>query len=141
VTGKTGSREVVARTPEVQTYFRRIWDLRCGEMDGESPSKDDFIFCHRNGAPIHSFKKGFMTLITEAGVEKDREGQRRTIYSLRHTYATFRLHEGVNHYVLARNMGTSVKMLEQFYGHMSTRAMASELTKTRAKEKKTLPWE
>jgi hypothetical protein len=38
-------------------------------------------------------------------------------------------------------MGTSVKMLEQFYGHMSTRAMASELTKTRAKEKKTLPWE
>jgi site-specific recombinase XerD len=82
-----------------------------------------------------------MTLITEAGVETDREGQRRTIYSLRHTYATFRLHEGVNHYVLARNMGTSVKMLEQFYGHMSTRAMASELTKTRAKEKKTLPWE
>ena len=141
VTGKTGSREVVARTPEVQTYFRRIWDLRCGEMDGETPLKDDFIFCHRDGAPIHSFKKGFMTLITEAGVEKDREGQRRTIYSLRHTYATFRLHEGVDHYVLARNMGTSVKMLEQFYGHMSTRAMAGELTKTRAKEKKTLPWE
>jgi hypothetical protein len=25
--------------------------------------------------------------------------------------------------------------------HMSTRAMAGELTKTRAKEKKTLPWE
>jgi len=43
-----------------------------------------------------------MTLITEAGVEKDREGQRRTIYSLRHTYATFRLHEGVNHYCQRR---------------------------------------
>jgi len=51
------------------------------------------------------------------------------------------LHEGVNHFVLARNMGTSVKMLEQFYGRMSTRAMAGELTKTRAKDKKTLPWE
>jgi hypothetical protein len=51
------------------------------------------------------------------------------------------LHEGVNHFVLARNMGTSVKMLEQFYGHTSNRAMASELTKSRAKEKKTLPWE
>jgi hypothetical protein len=38
-------------------------------------------------------------------------------------------------------MGTSVKMLEQFHGHMSTRAMAGELTKTRAKEKKMLPWE
>jgi len=102
---------------------------------------DDLIFCHRDGTPIHSFKKGFLTLIREAGVEFDREGERRTIYSLRHAYATFRLHEGVNHFVLARNMGTSVKMLEQFYGRMSTRAMAGELTKTRAKDKKTLPWE
>ena len=33
VKGKTGSREVVARTPEIQTYFRRIWDLRCEEME------------------------------------------------------------------------------------------------------------
>jgi len=66
--------------------------------------------------------------------------RRRWVYSLRHTYATFRLQEGVNHFVLARNMGTSVRMLEQFYGHVSNRAMASELTKSRAKEK-TLPWE
>jgi integrase len=141
VKGKTGLREVVARTPEVQTYFHRIWVLRCKELSGVKPSKDDFVFCHTDGKPIHSFKKGFMTLISEAGVEKDREGERRTIYSLRHTYATFRLQEGVNHFVLARNMGTSVKMLEQFYGHTSNRAMASELTKSRAKEKKKLPWE
>ena len=141
VKGKTGSREVVARTPEIQTYFRRIWELRCGELDSEKPLKDNYVFCHKDGTPIHSFKKGFLTLIREAGVEFDREGERRTIYSLRHTYATFRLHEGVNHFVLARNMGTSVKMLEQFYGHTSNRAMADELTKSRAKEKKTLPWE
>jgi integrase len=141
VKGKTGSREVVARTPEIQTYFRRIWDLRCREMDGETPSKDGYVFCHPDGKPIQTFKKGFATLVREAGVELDREGERRTIYSLRHTYATFRLQEGVNHYVLARNMGTSVKMLEQFYGHTSNRAMASELTKTRTREKSKLPWE
>ena len=69
----TGSREVVARTPEIQTYFKRIWDLRCEEMAGETPSKDDYVFCHRDGTPIHSFKKGFMTLLAEAGVERDRE--------------------------------------------------------------------
>jgi integrase len=94
-----------------------------------------------DGTPIHTFKKEFMTLIAEAGVAFDRDGQRRTIYSLRHTYATFRLQEGVNHFVLARNMGTSVKMPEQFYGHVSNRAMAGELTKSRTKEKKKLPWE
>jgi integrase len=69
-------------------------------------------------------KKGFNALIKEAGVDFDSKGQRRVIYSLRHTYATFRLHEGVNHFTLARNMGTSVKMLESFYGHTSNRAMA-----------------
>ena len=140
VTGKTGIREVVARTSEVKTYFQRIWDLRLDEL-GHKPAKDEPVFCHKDGKPIHSFKKGFGTLIKEAGVEVDRNGDRRTIYSLRHTYATFRLQEGVNHYVLARNMGTSVKMLEQYYGHTSNRAMADELTKSKAKTRVALPWE
>ena len=54
------------------------------------------IFCHKDGKPIHSFKKGFNALIKEAGVEFDSNGHRRVFYSLRHTYATFRLHGGVN---------------------------------------------
>jgi hypothetical protein len=37
-------------------------------------------------------------------------------YSLRHTYATMRLAEGVSVFQLAANMGTSVEMLEEFYG-------------------------
>ena len=140
VKGKTGEREVVARTSDVQTYFQRIWELRTDEI-GKKPTRDEYIFCHKDGTPIHSFKKGFEALITEAGVNVDSEDERRTIYSLRHTYATFRLQEGVNHYVLARNMGTSVKMLENFYGHTSNRAMAGELTKTKIKKPKALPWE
>jgi hypothetical protein len=47
----------------------------------------------------------------------------------------------INHYVLARNMGTSVKMLEQFYGHTSNRAMASELTRSKVRRERRLPWE
>ena len=85
-------------------------------------------------SPIGSFKKGFETVLKEAGIEHDRYGEKRTIYSLRHTYATFQLQDGVNHYALARNMGTSVKMLEQFYGHVANRAMASELTKSRKRK-------
>jgi integrase len=140
VTGKTGLREVVARTPDIKIYFERIWDLRCKEL-GRKPKREDFIFCHKDGKTIHSFKKGFNALIKEAGVECDRSGDRRTIYSLRHTYATFRLHEGVNHYVLARNMGTSVKMLELHYGHTSNRAMAEELTKHKERKREKLLWD
>ncbi len=39
-------------------------------------------------SPIGSFKKGFETVLKEAGIELDRYGEKRTIYSLRHTYAT-----------------------------------------------------
>ena len=140
VKGKTGIRDVVARTSDVKGYFDRIWELRCAEL-GEKPSKDGFIFCHKDGKPIHNFKKGYSALLDAAGVALDNQGQKRSLYSLRHTYATFRLHEGVNQYALARNMGTSVQMLETFYGHTTNRTMATELTKNKGKQKRALLWE
>jgi integrase len=138
VAGKTGQREVVASKGEISTYFKRIFELRCEELTktagtATEPSPDGFVFCHPDGSPIQSFKKSFASLIKSAGVENDTFGQRRTIYSLRHTYATFRLQEGVNHYTLAKNMGTSVAMLEKYYGHTSNVAAADELTKRKAR--------
>ena len=140
VTGKTGLREVVARTSDVKTYFQRLHNLRIAELLAEdSPrpdvSIDSLVFCHPDGSAIGSFKKSFQSLIRAAGVEQDSHGQKRTIYSLRHTYATFRLHEGVHQFILARNMGTSVAMLEQFYGHTSNVTSAVELTKTTKKRR------
>jgi integrase len=43
----------------------------------------------------------------------------RSSYCLRHTYATFRLMEGVDVYFLAKQMGTSVRMIEDHYGHIT----------------------
>lgn len=129
VRGKTGAREVVARTPDVKKYLARILELRRKELKGSDPEVDSLVFCHVDGTPVRSFKKAFTSLIDKAKVVKDSHGHRRTIYSLRHTYATFRLMEGVHQFVLARNMGTSVAMLESFYGHTSNIAAAQELTK------------
>jgi integrase len=142
VTGKTGKREVVARTADVKKWFNRILEERKQDIDHLASDlknasvvpPDSYVFCGCNGKPIGSFKKSFGRLISEAGVEFDSFGQRRTIYSLRHTYATFRLQEGVNHYILAQNMGTSVAMLEQFYGHTSNVTAAAELMKTSGKK-------
>jgi integrase len=68
-------------------------------------------------------------------------GADHTVYSLGHTYATMRISEGVGVFQLAANMGTSVKMLEIFYGQTLNRPMASELPKARARKPKALPWE
>jgi hypothetical protein len=75
-----------------------------------------------------------------AGFALDDHGQKRSLYSLRHTYVPFRLHENVNQ-CLPRNMDTSVQMLETFYGHTTNRAMATELTKNKGRQKKSLLWE
>ena len=129
VSGKTGGREVVARNAEVLDYLQRINELYA------EPRPDDFVFAHKDGKPIKSFKKSFASLIDAAGVGIDGKGNRRTIYSLRHTYATFRLEEGVGVYTLARNMGTSVTMIERFYGQTRTPDQAVELTKMRSRKR------
>ena len=139
VKGKTGIREVVARTPAVRIYLEAVRELRREDLTNPKSDiygkkdvpADGYVFCGNDGLPINSFKKSFATLLRDAGVEYDSFGQRRSLYSLRHTYATFRLENGVNQYILARNMGTSVAMLESFYGHTTNLASASELTKMR----------
>ncbi len=57
----------------------------------------------------------FNSLLTELELKKDREGQARTFYSLRHTYICFRLMEGADIYQIAKNCRTSVEMIENFY--------------------------
>jgi len=45
----------------------------------------------------------------------DRQGNRRTLYSLRHSYISFRLLEGADIYQIAKNCRTSVEMIEKHY--------------------------
>jgi integrase len=71
------------------------------------------------------FPKGhrqlFNTILDELGLKFDREGQRRTAYSLRHTYICMRLMEGADIYQIAKNCRTSVEMIEKYYAsHIKT---------------------
>lgn len=58
-------------------------------------------------------------LLLESGLMLSSTGRRRSTYCFRHTYATFRLSEGVDVYFLSKQMGTSVKMIEDHYGHIT----------------------
>ena len=59
-------------------------------------------------------------LLVEADLRMGPNGIPRSTYCFRHTYATFRLSEGVDVYILSQQMGTSVKMIENRYGHVNT---------------------
>jgi integrase len=61
------------------------------------------------------------TILDELQLKRDRDGNVRTAYSLRHTYICFRLMEGADIYQIAKNCRTSVEMIEKFYAtHIKT---------------------
>lgn len=117
VDGKTGKRNVVGNTG-VQRYVKNLWEFRCNEL-GHNPEMTEPLFCHPDGSRVGTYKKGFNQLLEECNLRIDKDGQNRTIYSLRHTYATMRINE-VSIYQLAVNMGTGVEMIERFYSHART---------------------
>ena len=55
------------------------------------------------------------TILNELDLKRDRDGNRRTAYSLRHTYICLRLMEGADIYQIAKNCRTSVEMIEKYY--------------------------
>ncbi|MGA7699639.1 MAG: hypothetical protein WCB27_08535 [Thermoguttaceae bacterium] len=57
----------------------------------------------------------FNGVLRRAKLKTDRDGNRRTAYSLRHTYICMRLMEGADIYQIAKNCRTSVEMIEKFY--------------------------
>jgi integrase len=136
VTGKTGAREIVFQEG-AEVYLRRIYDHRKRDLNYDPPM-DEYVFCHRNGKAIGSFKKGFESLLTFCDLLESSNGKRRTLYSLRHFYATMRLSEEVSPYLLAQQMGTSIEMLQRFYGHVVTNLIARQLTKTSRKGKSSI---
>jgi len=60
-------------------------------------------------------KKKFNQILDQLKLKFDREGNRRTLYSLRHSYICFRLLEGADIYQIAKNCRTSVEMIEKHY--------------------------
>jgi integrase len=76
----------------------------------------------------------FNTLLDELSLKRDREGNPRTTYSLRHTYICFRLMEGADIYQIAKNCRTSVEMIEKFYAaHIKNMLDASAINVRRPK--------
>lgn len=113
VRGKGKFRQLVA-AHNVAEYLDRIRAI------SEAKLEDDAVFSTWEGKPALGLYNGLIeTLLIDSGLLMSSSGKRRSTYCFRHTYATFRLTEGVDVYFLAKQMGTSVKMIEDHYGHIT----------------------
>ncbi len=78
--------------------------------------------------------KMFNNILVEEKLKFDRDDNRRTAYSLRHTYICFRLMEGADIYQIAKNCRTSVEMIEKFYAtHIKTSLDISAINPRRSR--------
>ena len=129
VSGKTGTRDIVGmgRTVEVlrsiaaRQYPNIKQPVLTPLKDIAKSNNDNFVFRRMDGtSPVTSFQKMFENFLSDHSLLIDpRTNQHRVFYSLRHTYATFALtHDQVPIHTLAKQMGTSVLMIERHYSHL-----------------------
>lgn len=75
-------------------------------------------------------------ILGELDLKYDRDGNRRTAYSLRHTYICLRLMEGADIYQVAKNCRTSVEMIEKYYAsHIKNTLDAAAINVRKPKRK------
>jgi integrase len=113
VRGKIGERDVILRSAAA----RRV-DKMLAKRIGEDPN--NFLFAMPKGTRIISLIDQFNTALKQAGIERNGFGEKYTPYSLRHFYAAMALRNGIGVFEVARNMGTSVQMIQQYYGKQAT---------------------
>lgn len=91
--------------------------------------KDEYVFRVAGKDMTNTFGKMFARFLERYDLLHDtKTGKERTLYSLRHYYATMALtYERMSVYTLSKHMGTSVKMIEQHYGHVQLRKKAHEI--------------
>ncbi|MBT8594363.1 site-specific integrase [Polynucleobacter paneuropaeus] len=143
VDGKTGKRNLIARH-NTQDYLERIQlrdkDLAKLSFDGLLKKRvDEYVFRLRDGSTTEHLNGTFRHLMRDSGINKNSaDGKNKTLYSLRHTYAHLAiLEENIDVYKLSKQMGTSVGMIEKYYGHVTPAHVANRLAGRRMGKRKT----
>jgi len=121
VRGKRGVGYCKSTTGAVRPFLR----LR----KRNTPERTDRLF-------LATHRELFNTVLDELNLKFDRDGNRRTLYSLRHSYICFRLMEGADIYQIAKNCRTSVEMIEKYYArHIKNTLDAAAINVRRPKPK------
>jgi integrase len=130
VDGKTGGRWLIAKHRAVEILQRlhtRQKDI-C-ELSFETTLQTripHLLFRFSDGHQPHSLVGTFRRLMRDSGLALDANGDNRTLYSLRHTYATLEMLRGeVDIHTLSKQMGNSAAMIERHYSKL-TATMAAE---------------
>jgi integrase len=109
VRGKTGERDAIVRSVAAKRLDRYLTKRRAEDPAG-------LLFVTPAGSKIITLIDQMNAALREAGIERNSFGEKYSPYSLRHAYAVNALRNGVGVFQVARNLGTSVRVIEEYYG-------------------------
>jgi integrase len=113
IRGKTGARVVV---PHIDA--KAVIDALLARR-GE-PGPDEWLFVMQEGSQVDNLRDQFDRALEEYKLTHNAAGAKHSLYSLRHFYAVRAITRGVDIYTIARNMGNSVQVIEEYYGKNAT---------------------
>ncbi len=131
----TGTRHAIG----YHGLMEMILDMHASSLDGldtEHGVPDDFnplVFRLPNGETTDQLGRNFTALLKRLKLENG-PGGKRTLYSLRHTYITLKMLEGVPPAVIAKQCGTSTAMIDLHYSHLMPQMYTKELIGNEAGE-------
>jgi integrase len=134
IKGKTQKWRSIQVRHRVARYLERIKDrdmklqkLSLRTLLAKGLDKPVFDATH-NADLTTAFGRMFNRMMGRAKLLIDTHtGKKRSLYSLRHFYATHELTKGnVTAYQLAEHMGTSIAMLQTHYGHLDLLKLADK---------------
>lgn len=129
---KSHTGQVVSLRAAVGIYR----NLRNKSIEDGYGERNDYVFfpkiTNREKA-IQIISYFFSRILKKCGLYFASDGQKRSLYSLRHTAITFRLiyGQGIDLLTLARNARTSVEMIEKFYASNLKAEMNVELLQSK----------
>jgi integrase len=135
VNGKTRHRELTVGVRAVR-YLKRIYQqnskinhLTFDELIAQG--LDEYVFRVDSKDKTTDLGLMFKAVLQASNLLTDkRTDTERSLYSLRHVYATMTLtNTNISTYLLAKHMGTSQQMIERHYGHVDMRKKASEIAR------------
>jgi integrase len=113
VRGKTGERDAIVRSIAAKRLDKYLTKRRTEDLSG-------LLFVMPDGSKIVSLIDQMNATLRDAGIERSTFGEKYSVYSLRHFYAVNALRNGVGVFEVARNMGTSVQIIQEYYGKQAT---------------------
>ena len=116
-------------TTHYEPTTRQMTGVRRTQRGGVSSAKaplrrgaDDWLFMMRDGSRVITLIDQFDKVLDLAGITHNSHGDKYTLYSLRHFYAMLSLRRRIGVFDVARNMGTSVQVIQSYYGRQARHA-------------------